>query len=346
MSATRRQAVAALLATAGAALSAQAAWSDPAIVETPDDPDAPAVELGAAAGRNEHLLAPVTINGQGPYSFLLDTGANASCISQRLLTELSLPPGPPTRVHTVVGVRTRASVVIDRLQVGARDRRRVRAPTLPIRGPEVDGVLGVDWLKGQRLVLDFKRAAIEITRSKAEQSSLGTVIVPAKRRLGQLTIVDADLSGERISAMIDSGAHISLCNAPLRDLILAAEFRHGRTTAPIPVEMESLAGERFRGQLYYLPFLRLGGLRLGNVPVVYADMHVFKVWGLEETPALVLGMDLLKQFDAVALDFGRSQVRFDMSGQDVAATASRSAASSARMRIHSADPLSRVNASA
>jgi predicted aspartyl protease len=345
MSATRRQAVAALLATVAAGVPT-AAWSEPGLVESPDDPEAPPVELGTAAGRNEHLLAPVSINGQGPYRFLLDTGANASCISQRLLTQLSLTPGPPTRVHTVVGVRTRPSVVIDRLQVGARDRRRVKAPALPIRGPEVDGVLGVDWLKGQRLVLDFKRAAIEITRSRAEQSSLGTVIVPAKRRLGQLTIVDADLSGERISAMIDSGAHVSLCNAPLRDLVLAAEFRHGRTTPPIPVEMESLAGERFQGQLYYLPFLRLGGLRLGNVPVVYADMHVFKVWGLEDTPALVLGMDLLKQFDAVALDFGRSQVRFDMSGQDVAAAASRSAASSARIRIHSADPFSRVKASA
>jgi hypothetical protein len=42
-------------------------------------------------------------------------------------------------------------------------------------------------------------------------------------------------------------------------------------------------------------------------------MHVFELWGLKDTPALVLGMDLLTQFDTVALDFGRSQVRFDLS---------------------------------
>lgn len=40
-------------------------------------------------------------------------------------------------------------------------------------------------------------------------------------------------------------------------------------------------------------------------------MHVFDLWDLKDSPALVIGMDLLSQFERVALDFGRSQVRFD-----------------------------------
>ncbi|HEY8617858.1 retroviral-like aspartic protease family protein [Phenylobacterium sp.] len=346
MSPTRRQATAGLFAAAGAVALGGSARAQEPVIEASDDPGAPPVELGAGQTRNEHLLAPVSINGHGPYHFLLDTGANASCVSHRLMTELALTPGPPTRVHTVVGVRTRPSVLIDRLQVGQRDRRKVKAPALPIRGSEVDGVLGVDWLKGQRLVLDFKRSAIEITASRAERTETGSVVVPAKRRLGQLTIVDADLRGERISAMIDSGAHVSLCNAALRQLVLAAEAKQGVAQPPQKVELETLAGERFEGQLFYLPFLRLGGLHLGNVPVVYADMHVFKVWGLESTPALVLGMDLLKQFDAVSLDFGRSRVRFDVSETQRLAEASRSAASSVRIRTQSTVAFSAENAAA
>lgn len=337
---SRREAAAGLLTVAGAAmLPALPAWAQPVEIEAPEDPDEPSIAVGAAESRNEHLLAPVTINGQGPYRFLLDTGANASCVSHRLMDLLALTPGPPTRVHTVVGVRTRPSVLIDRLQVGARNRRRVRAPALPIRGPEVDGVLGVDWLKGQRLVLDFKRKNIEITKSRSDRSEEGRVVVPARRRLGQLTIVDADLSGERISAMIDSGAHVSLCNAPLHRLVAAAERKRGKVEAPIKLELETLAGERFEGELFYLPFLRLGGLHLGNVPVVYADMHVFDIWGLKDTPSIVLGMDLLTQFDAVALDFGRSQVRFDMSEPQRTADASRSAASSARILTNRTEAL-------
>jgi hypothetical protein len=139
------------------------------------------------------------------------------------------------------------------------------------------------------------------------------VVVPARKRLGQLTIVDADLGGARISAMVDSGSQVTICNAALRNLVQQQEAKKKKQppAEPSRVRLESVAGEVFWGEMFYLPFVRLGGLHLGNVPVIYSDVHVFKVWGLADTPALVLGMDLLTQFNAVALDFGRSQVRFD-----------------------------------
>ena len=102
-----------------------------------------------------------------------------------------------------------------------------------------------------------------------------------------------------------------MCNGKLRDLVRAQEARSGRKDLPRLVRLETVAGEAFVGESVFLPFLRLGGLHLGNVPVVYADVHVFDIWGLKDAPALVLGMDLLQQFEQVALDFGRSRVRFE-----------------------------------
>jgi predicted aspartyl protease len=315
MSPTRRHAALGLLAAGGTALPAARAFAQDNTaappIELPDE-DQPRTELSTSRDRNEHMLAPVSINDQGPFNFLLDTGANISCVSHRLMERLELTSIESAAVHTVVGVRQRPIVTLDRLQVGPRDRRKVRAPALPIKGPEVDGILGVDWLKGQRLVLDFRNHRLEITRSQQDESEAGkVVVVPARRRHGQLTIVDADLGGKRISAIIDSGAQGTLCNRWLRDLVRAQEARAGKTEAPSYVQMETLAGEKFGGEAIFLPFLRLGGLHLGNVPVTYADMHVFDIWGLKDTPALVIGMDLLSQFEQVALDFGRSQVRFD-----------------------------------
>lgn len=309
MSPTRRHAALGLLA---AALPAAPAFAHaPAAIELPDEDNAPTA-LDTRNDRYEHMLAPVTINDQGPFNFLLDTGANISCVSHGLAERLNLVSTGSASVHTVVGVRERPIVTLDRLQVGPRDRRKVRAPSLPIKGPDVDGVLGVDWLKGQRLVLDFKNSKLEITRSKQDFSEEGkVVVVPARRRHGQLTIVDADLGGKKISAIIDSGAQGTLCNLPLRDMVRLQESRKGEVQTPRLVRMESLAGESFVGESVFLPFLRLGGLHLGNVPVTYADMHVFDVWGLKDSPALVIGMDLLAQFEQVSLDFGRSQVRFD-----------------------------------
>ena len=320
MSPTRRNAALGLLAAGATASGATGAMAQQVVpidttqTEMPDA-DEPRTQLSTGQDRNEHMLAPVSINGQGPFNFLLDTGANISCVSHRLAAQLDLQAGADAPVHTVVGLRNRPTVMIDDLTVGARSRRNVRAPSLPIKGPEVDGVLGVDWLKGQRLVLDFKGKRMEITRSQADHAEPGhVVVVPARRRHGQLTIVDADLSGERISAIIDSGAQGTLCNGHLRNLVRAAEAKKARGQQlgpPTFVRMETLAGESFLAETVFLPFLRLGGLHLGNVQVSYADMHVFDIWGLKDSPALVIGMDLLSQFEQVALDFGRSQVRFE-----------------------------------
>jgi predicted aspartyl protease len=257
-------------------------------------------------------MAPVGINGQGPFNFILDTGANVSCISHELAERLMLERVEPAPVHTMVGVRSRPRVLIANLKVGERDRRAVRAPAMSFYGPQVDGVLGIDWLKGQRLVLDFRKKTIEITKSRSEVSSTNRVVVPARRRWGQLTIVDAELSGHKISAMIDSGAQATLCNTPLYDMVNRMEAHAVYKREHEKVQMETIAGEPFSGELFYLPFLRLGGLQLGNVPVVYSEAHVFELWDLKKTPAIVLGMDLLSQFESVALDFGRSQVRFDI----------------------------------
>ena len=105
---------------------------------------------------------------------------------------------------------------------------------------------------------------------------------------------------------------MSLCNAPLRALVAEANRRALRDDTHPRIGLETVAGEQFSGEMLYLPFLRLGGLRLGLVPVVYADVPVFDLWGLQNTPAIILGMDLLTQFDAVSLDFGQAQVTFDL----------------------------------
>jgi hypothetical protein len=308
---TRRGAGLGLLAGGAVALPLSRAWAEDPPTGSHIPQDSP-TDVTTGHDPFEHMLAPVSINGQGPFHFLIDTGANVSCVSHELADRLMLAPGAPTQVHTTVGVRTRPSVMIDSLNVGSRTRKDVRAASMPALGPQVDGVLGVDWLVGQRLTLDFKRKSLEISRSHYDESRENHVVVPARKRQGQLTIVDADLSGHRINAMVDSGSQATICNAPLRDLVELIEHHRGQPRTPMPVKLESLVGEPFNGVMFYLPFLKLGGLTLGNVPTVYADAHIFDLWGLKKQPAIVLGMDLLTQFNAVALDYGRSEVRFDL----------------------------------
>jgi len=308
---TRRSAAAGLLGLAGATVPLAHAFAQQTAPTTLLAPEDAPTQFDTGADAYEHMLAPVMVNGQGPFQFLMDTGANTSCIARDLAERLMLTATEPQRVNTIVGAKQRPGVMIDHLQVGERTRRGVRAAALPLT-PEIDGVLGIDWLKGQRLEMGFKTKSLSITRSKFETSRDGLAVVPARRSQGQLTIVDADASGKRISAMIDSGSQMTLCNGPVRAMV-AESVRHSRgDEAYRHVSLQSVIGERFTGEMINLPFLRLGGLRLGYVPVIYAETHVFDLWGLKDTPAIVLGMDLLTQFDTVALDFGHAQVSFDL----------------------------------
>jgi len=306
-----------MLAAAGLTASApfssafaQVPPPDPAPDSAPDSDDP--TRVGAQRDKATRLVAPVRINGQGPFNFMVDTGANRSCMSIALAEKLALAPGPQVSLHTVVATRLRNSVQVDRLQVGTRSQRNVNVPVLPIPASEAEGVLGVDWLKNRRLLLDFHGKSLEISAPKAETSSPNKVVVPARRRSGQLTLVDADVGGRPISAMIDSGSELSIGNGALRRLMPSMSVSQRERVQRI--EMASLVGEKFSGDLLYVPFMRLGGLTLGNVPVVFADTHVFELWDLHDKPAIILGMDLLTQFTAVALDFGRSTVRFDIAG--------------------------------
>jgi predicted aspartyl protease len=274
----------------------------------------PDTHLATTDTVSSHILAPVMVNGKGPFQFLVDTGANRSAISTSLAAKLNLPANGSVRVHTVAGQRTRPAVLIDQLEVGDRIQTRLKAPTFPITGMAADGVLGVDWLKNRRLAFNFKTKRLDITGSRATETYDGTegrgsaLVVPARLRLGQITIVDADMSGRKISAMIDTGGQLSLGNDVLRQMIRLYQ-EPGQTQQ---IELVTVSGERLTGELLYVPFIRLGGLLLGNVPIVFATVQVFNLWNMERDPAVILGMDLLRQFDAIAMDFGRARVRFDL----------------------------------
>jgi hypothetical protein len=58
--------------------------------------------------------------------------------------------------------------------------------------------------------------------------------------------------------------------------------------------------------------LRLGSVILRNVPMAFADVPPFEVFGLADKPALLLGTDLLETFRRVSLDFRARKVRFQL----------------------------------
>jgi len=294
------------------------------------DPEPPAeggVESGAdLAGR---VTVPVRINGEGPFAFVMDTGANRTVLSQELAARLGLPPMGPAPVHGIAGVEPAQTVLVETLTVGVVTSKRLRAPVLPRARLGVDGLLGVDVLRDRRVRLDFLKGELRIEASEgrrmldvnpldmrrnagvaAAQVTARDVVVPAKFRFGQLIIVAADVAGRPVTAFLDSGSQSTVANLALRRLVLGTETdpKARRYVTPL----YSATGQTAQGEVAELPPLRIGGLTLRKVLAAFADLHVFDLWRLQDRPTILIGVDVMKSFEAVTLDFGRREVIFTL----------------------------------
>src|ERR1044071_4529878 len=83
-------------------------------------PDDASVVVDTMEDMWRRLSAPVTIDGQGPFEFMLDTGTNRSIISAELADQLQLPKGRPAKVHGISGERIVSTVKLRSFGVGGR----------------------------------------------------------------------------------------------------------------------------------------------------------------------------------------------------------------------------------
>ena len=263
--------------------------------------------LETARDPYRRMTAPVTLNRQGPYFFVVDTGANQSVVSREIALALNLAAGPTLPLHSVAGVEDTATAIVPEVRIGANVEKDVLMPVLPKEAIGADGILGIDRLRNQRLTLDFKRHQLDIRKSHFEELPPFTSTVKARQRSGQLTIVDADLGGIHVAAFLDSGAERTIGNPALLDLAVL----RNPTSPFFEVPVISVTGKTIPGKVAMLPVLRLGNVRLVDIAVTFADLHVFQIWGLD-TPAVLIGMDALSVFDSVTLDFGRAEVWFEL----------------------------------
>jgi hypothetical protein len=265
----------------------------------------PPTSLTMIADIYRRMTAPVRIQGQGPFAFVVDTGANQSVISEELAARLKLPIGPTALLNGVAGVQP-APTTTAIIGLGRNIERRARLFVLPSAAIGGDGMLGLDGLEGQKLTFDFRYQRLTIEPGGRPHRDPFDITVKATRRDGQLTLIDADLTGIAITAFIDSGAQDTIGNIALESMAMPRHSESSWTSTAVV----SVTGQTIQAQMADLPDLRIGGLRLPTWPVAFADLHTFNMWNLTDRPAILLGVDVLSRFEQVCLDFAHDEVRF------------------------------------
>lgn len=298
-----------------ALLSATALWPAGAAlaqppVSTPGNPPASSPEdpavLAAARDDTDRMTVPVMVNGQGPFAFIVDTASDRTTVSQTLAATLSLPSVGTLNVNSATGLNVVPGVRIDRLRVGPREIRRIDAPVFLEKDIGAAGLLGIDALSDQNIVIDFRSKQMTIEHS-SDRDEPGDIVVKGRSLYGQLVLVDASVAGRDLFVVIDTGGQSSIGNSTLQKLV------HGQGppgSGADEVSVISVSGDTAKAQMDVLARVRLGGVLISNLPIAWADMHTFDLLDLHDRPAMLLGMDVLRKFDRVSVDFKARRVRF------------------------------------
>jgi predicted aspartyl protease len=103
------------------------------------------------SGKQVLAVVPVKINGHGPYSFALDTGASTSLIDSQVAKELRVPrTGTRQRVAGIASVSKLASIKVKEWSVGGVElpATTIVESNLPFGNARggVQGLLGSDML--------------------------------------------------------------------------------------------------------------------------------------------------------------------------------------------------------
>jgi hypothetical protein len=257
------------------------------------------------------LTTPVYINDHGPYPFLVDTGALRSVLASEVAARLGLTLCPPVLLQGIILARKTAEVQVARLGAGRVTCTDLRLPVLPGTMLRADGYLGLDVLDGHRVVFDFRTNTLRIEASRGFVSTLWTrnekIRIRAKGDSGRLRSTDCYVNGCHTTAFIDSGAEVSVCNSSL----YAALQRHRSPPVPVArVQLSGITGGSLFGNVIIVDAVRLPGLTLSRAPVVIADLPIFALWGLSNTPAMLIGMNCLRAFSSVTIDYGRKTLLF------------------------------------
>ena len=275
------------------------------VVVTAPEPRYVAPTLRDRIGR---IWAPVFIDGQGPFRFVLDTGATTVALSRDAATLLGLrlDRARQVRLRGTTGSSLVPQITVDRIEIGDFLVENQRVILVDDAFGGADGVLATRLLSDRRIFVEFRKDRIEITRSRGQPAPLGFTTIPVRFASRQVPWVDAWIGPVKVKAVIDTGAQQTLGNLALRAALAAARRRamELRNEGVIGV-----TGDVQEGQSAGVPTIRLGNVQVSNARVNFVDLHIFEHWRMLDEPAILIGMDVIGVLDTFILDYRRRELQ-------------------------------------
>lgn len=263
------------------------------------------VTFRLAGGRQPLILLPVFVDGRGPYSFVLDTGAGPTLVSNELADALALPRGEEYEGRGAAGKVTLVKSELPSLTVGQETLDSVPVSITDLSfigrviGAQVDGDLGHGFLRNFAITLDYATNALTLTRpldgAERPLDKREIAFQPAHAE-NPLVVVPVFVNEKGpYDFVLDTGASSTVVS-----LELATEF--GLAMEKIP--QLTGGGGSVNASRVQLNSLAVGAARQENLPAAASDFLTQLNAALGSKLHGIVGYNFLRHY-RVTLDYPR-----------------------------------------
>jgi predicted aspartyl protease len=133
------------------------------------------VKFRLASGAQPLILLPVQVNGDGPFEFILDTGAGTSLLSSDLAKKLKIKIISTKEGQSAGGKISVSLAKVDSLAVGQAKLDDVDVGIVDLThigntiGTKIDGDVGYNFLKHFRITIDYHDCEIRLDEPRRIQ---------------------------------------------------------------------------------------------------------------------------------------------------------------------------------
>ena len=263
------------------------------------------------------IIVPVVVNGEGPYDFIVDTGATMTILFDNLARTQTLTPAGGEQ-RRIVGLADAAWLPVSRigeLELGALrlDRHEVVVvQDWAADRPTPQGIIGLDILANYLVVFDMDASMLRLYPPiAAGQAIAGWDAAPMLPvSFGDLSrplyAVDASIKGSKVPMLIDLGASDPVVNYAALSKIMKntydPRYQFWVRKLSFGQQFSDLFDNREQAKVVRMSRLIIGDVIWRNPTLVVFDAKIFEELGAAETPYGLLGAKLMLT-RSFAMDF-------------------------------------------
>jgi predicted aspartyl protease len=188
---------------------------------------------------NALVVVPVMIGKEGPFDFVLDTGANTGIVDPSIAGHVAMVAIDTVPQTDLAGMRTLTRGLLPSLSCGAMRVENVEVVVKDLSelrkfDPHIEGIAGQNFLAHFSYLVDYQKHLIRIERDTEIRDAIGGQRVPLETGENQMLIpLEAQSRNHaKLRLLLDSGANsVVLLRTAARTLDLSPQAEGVETTS-------------------------------------------------------------------------------------------------------------------